>query len=227
MNPSKIACLTLAYKNFSYMAGMRHDFVIDAYDKETDPPYKPTQVGVEVVRIKNRGFSENWNEGVRLFRERRPDVTHIILQNSDISYSQADLAYAIFRLKPTVHLATWAFNSAWNWCCKDSKFDRSGGVPFVEFTAPIISLELWDKVGGIDPASPHWGNDIKFCFDAWRLGYKPEVLTDFTFIHANHKSTPNFDGKRFTKECFEYLSKTIGTDWQKQVQSFTPKIKIW
>lgn len=230
MNPRKIGLLTLAYKNFDYMANMEHTFIANAVDKDSDPDYIPTKLGAEIVRMKNKGFAANWNEAVRLFRESNPQATHVVLQNSDIQYNPIELSYAIFRLDPNIHLATWAFNSANRWAHPNYRpVDNNATVPYVEFTAPIVSLELWDKLGGLDESCPNsWGNDIKFGYDAWGLGYKPEVLRDFSFHHFGKKSTPLFNQKLFSDKMVAYLENLYGKDWQRVILSHTPHInKIW
>lgn len=220
--------MTLAFREFKYLKSVKSDILVNALDRPDAPdPTDPRIQYGKLIRLPNKKFSANWNEAVKQVRVLCPEITHVVLQNSDIQYSPRAIEMAIENLPDDVHLATWTFNSA-NWFAQPSR-TRSLAVPYVEFTAPIISLELWDKIGGLDESCPHdWGNDLLFGYQAWELGYTPMVYNNFTFHHFGRASTPHFNHRTFKEGMLRYLEEKLGQNWESVMLSHTPNIKnLW
>lgn len=52
------------------------------------------------------------------------------------------------------------------------QYDASGDSMAVSTTGMLVALGLWEKLGGLNPKSPDYAQDIEFCIKARALGYR-------------------------------------------------------
>lgn len=62
--------------------------------------------------------------------------------------------------------------------CKDGQY-----IPFVEWTAPMVSMEAWETVGELDEAMPYWGMDLDWSHRAKLAGFHHRVCTTYELGH--------------------------------------------
>lgn len=107
---------------------------------------------------------------------------------------------------------------------------RRGGifedVPFVEWTAPMVSVSAWFDVGCLDTSMPYWGMDLDWSHRAKEKGYdlivngKCEV--NHTYLNHNYEQHPI---SRIRKELREYwdepterrMIEKYGEDWLREI----------
>lgn len=57
-------------------------------------------------------------------------------------------------------------------------------VPFIEWTAPLVSVRAWHEVGPLDDAMGYWGFDLDWSHRAKVRGFQPQVCTTHSLDHV-------------------------------------------
>ncbi|NIV33078.1 MAG: hypothetical protein GWN58_27615 [Anaerolineae bacterium] len=57
-------------------------------------------------------------------------------------------------------------------------------VPFVEWTAPLVSVQAWQEVGPLDEEMGYWGFDLDWSHRARVRGFQPKVCTTYKLDHT-------------------------------------------
>jgi GT2 family glycosyltransferase len=63
------------------------------------------------------------------------------------------------------------------------KAKDGASVPFVEWTAPLVSVEAWENVGRLQAEMGYWGFDLDWSYRAKRAGYKLIACTTLSLEH--------------------------------------------
>jgi GT2 family glycosyltransferase len=66
--------------------------------------------------------------------------------------------------------------------------ERSPEVDIVSGCFLLITRDLWDKLGGFDPAFFMYGEEADLCLRAHKLGARPRITMDATIIHLGGAS---------------------------------------
>lgn len=183
--------------------------------------------GREVLRLdKNYGFTLGWNKAVEHYFDR---FDAFWLMNSDIMISKE----AISRMKAVAAsntgIITPAFN-CWMWHCQTQFSDKYflGGdglrsVPVIEFTAPVIHKEVFEKVGLFSEEFPRgWGVEFDFCYRAAKAGF-PIMVDDLSnFYHIGQQTINMSEGyhnyvEKAATEWNAGMRKLWGRDWEEKL----------
>lgn len=110
------------------------------------------------------------------------------------------------------------FNSA-NYGCW-----RRDSVKTVDITSGCFFLttrDLWDKLGGFDPAFFLYAEEADYCLRAKALGYQPLVTPDAAVIHHGGASHSHFAAKqtKLLKGKVELVNRHLPT-WQRPLARF-------
>lgn len=57
-------------------------------------------------------------------------------------------------------------------------------VLFVEWTAPMVSVEAWKKIGQLDEKMPYWGMDLDWSYRAREMDYELKVDGRYRLKHT-------------------------------------------
>lgn len=161
------------------------------------------------------GFTAGWNAAVqRVFQ----DYEAFLLMNSDIRITPKvveELARCL-RTQPGFGVISGACNSP-HPVMKPRLGSRGlREVPFVEFTAPLITRETFEEIGFFDERfRSGYGVEYDFCYRAWEAGIGAGVCDRARFRHYQHKSIKATVGfKPFfgpaKKEMLQGLSEKYG-----------------
>ena len=158
------------------------------------------------IKIKNHGFTANWNTAIRKVQDR--EWTHICLMNNDIVINTPDFFEKLQKIAdehPEIGILSAAFNSPYEQC---NPHYATGlrEVVNVEFTAPIIRRDVLDIAGGFPEEIVHgWGVDFVYCEYVKQLNYKIAVYYDCIFQHIGGRSAEKEFGS--TEAYIEIASK--------------------
>jgi len=78
------------------------------------------------------------------------------------------------------------------------KAPDGASVPFVEWTAPLVSVEAWENVGKLQAEMGYWGFDLDWSYRAKRAGYKLLACTTMALGH-NYLRNVHADEHPITK----------------------------
>lgn len=96
-------------------------------------------------------------------------------------------------------------------------------VPFVEWTAPLVSVRAWQEVGPLDEEMGYWGFDLDWSHRAIVRGFQPKVCTTYSLDHtylsakdpSEHPITTQRRGERarYDVDVEARLKRKWGEDW--------------
>ncbi len=114
------------------------------------------------------------------------------------------------------------------------KVKESGSIPFVEWTAPLINLTAWRRIGELDNALGYWGMDLDWSARAKLCGYDlqvcKEVELDHVYLCKKDRAEHPVTGARriaranANKETEDRLIALWGEDWMSKIWSTHPKL---
>lgn len=183
----------------------------DGGTEEIDAPS-----GVSVIQIANNGFTANWNAALAHISDIYPDWQFAGLFNNDIIIQPGfiDNLLSPFENK-SVGIVSPTFNSPHRFI-----YVEDGSVflaPYVEFTAPVIRRECFEKTGKLNEVFRlGWGVDFEYCFRARQAGFKIMVNGASKFTHLEHKSIKEFSkyAQKAANEMKAGLYKSMGGNWR-------------
>lgn len=168
----------------------------------------------------NYGFSEGWNQGVKhVFDE----FTHFWLCNSDIILAAHTVEYLKTLINERdVDILTPSFN-CWMPSARPA-FVGVREVPYIEFTAPVISKNVFKKIGFLDSENFNlgFGVEFDFCYRARLAGFKIEVDHNCYFHHINGVTRNSIiPEEEYNKKGWNELNRGLkakyGNDFQRLV----------
>lgn len=169
-------------------------------------------------QIENKGFTKNWNNILSLVINE--GFTHFCLSNNDIVPDEYYLENLCDHMDSDFYTAP--FNSPYSFLRPSDAFST---VPFVEFTAPVISLETLEKVGFLDERfSMGYGVDYDYSIRCIENGIRPYVLPAPGFDHLEHRNMVNKTQyiRQAVDECRKGMEKKYGKDWRKRLDFKVP-----
>ncbi len=90
-------------------------------------------------------------------------------------------------------------------------------VPWVEFVAPIFSVDTLIKTGVLDfKMSYGWGVELDYCYRALKNGYKTRLCQNIAIHHYGHKSQSDHgEYSHYANiEMNDRLREKYGDKWQ-------------
>ncbi len=161
------------------------------------------------------GFTKGWNKAIKLLYNY---YDAFWLMNSDIQINP-DSIHRIETLirRDNVHIITPSFNS-WMEHCNNfgTPGERLSNV--IEFTAPVIRKEVFDKIGFFDERfSLGYGVEYDFCLRAWNAGFNIYIDDASYFHHLGQQSIEKTSGgyKAYSKKAFAEMKKGMEEKWGK------------
>jgi GT2 family glycosyltransferase len=107
-------------------------------------------------------------------------------------------------------------------------------IPFVEWTAPLVSLKAWSDVGELDSELGYWGMDLDWSARAIRYGYVLRVCKDAPLGHeylrkkdrAEHPITTERRNARdrSNRKTEDRLIDLWGKNWMSDIWPTHPKL---
>jgi len=178
-------------------------------------PYKGTN---RCIRQENLGFTEGWNRAIKTLWN---EFDMFWLMNSDIVIDPESVKRVewIAAAYPDVLFYTPAYNC---WIRDSQPKDYTGlaGTPLMEFTAPVISKNVFEKIGFFDNLfSKGYGVDFDYCFRARQAGIQIYVDHYSCFYHLEHQTIERHEGfmqysKNASQEMEAGLSQKYGSDYK-------------
>lgn len=181
----------------------------------TEYPYKGAN---RCIRQENLGFTEGWNHAIKTLWN---EFDMFWLMNSDIVIDPESVKRVewIVAAYPNVLF----FTSAYNCWIKGSQPKENTGLAetsLIEFTAPVISKDVFEKIGFLDNLFPKgYGVDFDYCFRARQAGIQMYVDHYSCFYHLEHQTIEKYEGfmqysKNASQEMEAGLSLKYGSDYR-------------
>jgi hypothetical protein len=114
------------------------------------------------------------------------------------------------------------------------KVKESGPVPFIEWTAPLVSIKAWQDVGGLDNKLGYWGMDLDWSARARDYGYTLAVCKDVQLEHVYLRRKDRAEGPitgarrlmrdQSNRETEDRLIELWGEDWMRRIWPTHPKL---
>lgn len=169
----------------------------------------------EVIKIKNEGFSKNWNKALQLVWER--DWDWVWMANNDIYLKNPETFFDLIKKEAqkdeNIKMLSGSFNASWENCqVTDNK------TPFythgVEFTAPFLHRSILARFGLFNEIIKNgFGIDLIYADYIQQLFYAAKVVPEAEFFHYGSASGVEIYGdknKYFEAsfaELFEHVNK--------------------
>ncbi len=169
---------------------------------------------------KNYGFTAGWNKAVEHFYN---EFDAFWLMNSDIIVSR----HCIKRIselmeRHEINIITPAFN-CWMNTTRNRNAHGTREVKVIEFTAPVIKKQVFEKVGFFDERFARgWGVEFDFCHRARKAGFKIHVDDGSNFFHMGQQTinaTVGYAeyGPKAHHEMESGMSAKYGLNWKKSL----------
>jgi GT2 family glycosyltransferase len=147
-------------------------------------PYKGQN---RTIRQENYGFTKGWNEGIRAVYE---EFDAFWLMNSDIIITPKciDRVEAILNEQPEVLFLTPSYN-CWMKHCQTVKMAGLVETGVMEFTAPVIRKEVFERLGFFDEIFERgYGVEFDYCYKARQAGIKMYIDHQSNFYHLGQQT---------------------------------------
>jgi GT2 family glycosyltransferase len=178
---------------------------------------------IEPVNGASAGFTRGWNCAIEHFKG---SYEALWLMNSDIQIERESIERVTMLLDRTdIKILSPSFNSCWR------QMKKTGGglreVKFVEFTAPAIKTEVFDRIGLFEERmTKGYAVDADFCFRAAQRGLKTFVDDGSSFIHLEHqtiKTTATFPtySREASLEMARVMKDKYGATWRQRVMGIS------
>lgn len=152
-------------------------------------PYKGKN---RCIRQDNLGFTKGWNRAIETLWD---EFDVFWLMNSDIQVSRSNL-YRIETLaaRPDLLFFTPSFN-CWMKHCQPNRNKKIETTTILEFTAPIIRKEVFERIGLFDPIfAMGYGVEFDFCYRAKQAGIPMHVDHRSSFYHMGQQTISKHGG---------------------------------
>jgi GT2 family glycosyltransferase len=189
-------------------------------DNGSDQDKKPVAICQVLELERNYGFTAGWNKAIEHFYDK---YDAFWLMNSDIIISRESVA----RIKdiiqqPHINIITASFN-CWMQHCRYQNTHGTREVKVIEFTAPVIKKNVFEKIGMFDERFIRgWGVEFDFCYRAKKDSFKIYVDDNSNFYHIGQQSiSMNPEGPdyftRANTEWYTGMSAKYGKNWLKDL----------
>jgi len=217
----KIVKAVLTYNHHEHVEKLVNETagitVVDA-----SQPGREYQGPGKVVKIDGNGFTLNWNNW--LGRTHR-GATHFWIASSDVFMPAANWAHIEEVLADeTIGVYTPTFDNSSHDFCKN-KGQGLRDVPYVEFTAPIISRKCIEAVGLFDEYFTHgWGIDLLYGLAAREKGFRC-VVDDYVSLDHLVAYTMQKEGtlNQYHSNAWQQMQVgmelRLGKDWRKKIMA--------
>lgn len=199
-----------------------------------EPEWKQTKKCVEsagvpvVYAVRNPkgvgSLAEAINRGIAQAIQQHPEAEFAwVVTNVTFSTGTLGGLEAAMDANPGFAAIHPAFHSDHAFCQPIKGFSGVTSVPFVEFTAPIIRIEDFKRIGPLDERAPYWGHDLIWGRTARELLYSIGVDHSTTIGHVyirNNKSGNDVTNRRKNlrkqsdKATRERLEELYGETWK-------------
>jgi GT2 family glycosyltransferase len=176
----------------------------------------------ETIRLdKNYGFTIGWNKGIEAVYDRF-DAFWLMNNDIEIDRTSIERVQALLERKD-IAIFTPSYNG---WAKEfDNHFTEDvREVGAIEFCAPIIKKEVFEKIGLLDERfSLGYGVEFDFCYKARKEGYGVHVDDGSSFYHHGQQTTGIELGRTLVeherianKERYKVMQEIYGANWQKK-----------
>ena len=224
MEAGKVVALVLGYKEPGW-TGKTVECAMDT----------PEIGGVFTILRENGvgGMAHVFNIGMELFNGYAIEngigwVWHL----TNVRFDPAMLSHLLEHADETTAAIHPRFRSDHPHMCESTQDGRQ--VPFVEWTAPLINLQAWKKVGLLDTDMPYWGFDLDWSYRAREAGYSLKVCCSCSLEHTYLRDTDKAEHpitterrkvrKLFDKSTERRLADKWGPDWLQRLWPTHPYV---
>lgn len=164
--------------------------------------------GIKIWLHDNLYFTGGWNAAMDILS----DHEYVWMLNSDVEGpTQEMFASIISEFSGNTAVITPAFNSP------HAIFESPGVVPWIDWCAPVVRMEVWKKVGPFDTAFKGYGADIDWCMRA--SGYQ-FLVSENRINHLGSvtaSTTGNWQQNNYN-EMVTLLRRKYNRDWQELIK---------
>jgi GT2 family glycosyltransferase len=166
----------------------------------------------------NYGFTKGWNEAIKSLYD---EFDGFWLMNSDITVTRQSVRRVeeVCKNNPEVMMFTPTYN-CWMQHCKPQGKKNLEETKVLEFTAPIIRKEVFEKIGFFNEVFVRgYGVEFDFCYRMRQKGLKIFVDHGSSFNHIGHQTIKNSGGlisysREANFELTKGLSSIYGHSWK-------------
>ncbi len=213
MDTGKVAAIVLGYKEPGWTAATVNSALACPEMSDTFSIYRENGIG---------GMASVFNAGMEIFTDYCTEhsikwVWHL----TNVKFPANMLGSLLEHADETTAAIHPRFNSDHPHMCESSQDGRQ--VPFVEWTAPLVSLRAWLDVGPLDSNMPYWGFDLDWSKRAIDKGYTLKVCCSCSLDHTylrdkdaeEHRVTTErrHARKLFDRSTEDLLAAKWGEDW--------------
>ncbi len=170
----------------------------------------------------NLGFVKNWNRAIKSLIN---SYDAFWLMNSDIEISESSVQRILTIMESGMYTMITPSYNCWMHQCRNSGTGTVREVDCMEFTAPIIHRDVFEKIGFFDERfNLGSGVDFDFCLRAKQAGIKLYCDDGSNFLHLIHKSIINAgDLKEYSYraniEMNRGMTQKHGASWRKIISN--------
>lgn len=165
-------------------------------------------------------FTEGWNRAMRELDI--IDADYVWMLNSDVvNASPWMMATLVDRAMRTPDCAV--ISPSMNAPHPHMHPDRTGGsrpVNWIDWTAPLMSMWWWRRVGGFDTQFKGYGADIDISYRLRQIGGRMYVTDDISVYHLGSQTsaTEGANGINSVEEMSRLLKEKYGKPWEALVR---------
>ena len=190
----KIAKLILHFETPEVTSQLLHSIPDAILIDNGSRPERRIVTDHEVIQLdRNYGFTAGWNKGVEAVFSR---FDAFWLMNSDIVITRDNIVQMEAAFQTGGYdIATGQYN-CWIKDCQPGQAKGWQQLPVIEFTAPIISKRLIEKIGYMDAENfaRGYGVEFSYCHEATKAGFKIGCFHGAEFYHLGQTTIKSLTG---------------------------------
>lgn len=179
---------------------------------------------MEVRFNDNLGFVKNWNRAIVHMRKMDPDIGAFWLMNSDIEISEESIDRIQKLMDSGLYPILTPSFDCWMHQCRNQGQNQIREVKCIEFTAPIIRCDVFNRIGYFDERfNLGSGVDFDFCLRSAKAGIKIFCDDGSSINHLKHRSilvagTVHDYSARANDELNRGMKNKYGINWKQIIQ---------